>query len=155
VNDRRVIICGSPNAYGYYLGQLKRIDTSKNMPLIISQNSYPTQTSNPLGTYYYQATGSFWRALFNHLGLADQALNPVGAAGTTAYNMRKTSLGTWILNETPVYDNATTVVLGWLDGVCDFGMSAMLPAQGETIWTDQGGWLVMTGGSGACAVRLT
>lgn len=155
LNDRRVIIAGGPYNYGNYVGQLRRIDVSRNMPILVTNTSGGT-SGNPLGNYNIAGGFTFWRALFGWTGQPDFAINPVGNAGTTAYNYRRTFLGTHIFEETMVYGSGN-LVMGWLDGVLNYGPTSLTnegAASGTIIWTDQGRWMALTGGTGGCWVRL-
>lgn len=155
VNDRRVIIGGGPYQYGNYIGQLRRVDVSRNMPILVCGSSAGT-TGNPLGYYNIAGQYTFWRALFGPSGQNDYAINPVGMAGTSAYNFRHTFLGTYIFEETMVYGTGN-LVLGWLDGALTYGATSLTyegNSSGTIVWTDQGRWLSLAGGTGACWVRL-
>lgn len=152
VNDHRVIIAASYKDQQQYIGQLKRIDETKNMPVYIG-HSDGTTYQNPLG-FYESATNLVWRALWNHLGQSDKMLSPYGYYADSLFV--RTILGTCIFQETPVVDDGTKLILGLLDGVCRLYNTDNGLKNGQIISCEDGDWLVCAGESGPywSAVRM-
>lgn len=141
VNDHRVIVTTGWNNLQCYIGQLKRIDETKNMPVYLGRTTGATYY-NPLG-YYDSPTHVAWRALFNHVGDVNQALRPYAHQDTEQF--LKTILGTYIFQETPVYDLGTLLILGYLDGVCYSYTTPNGFGNGQIISCEDGDWLVQGG----------
>jgi len=153
VNDHRVIVATAWNHLQCYIGQLKRIDETKNMPVYIGRTIGATYY-NPLG-YRDVVTHVAWRALFNHVGDVNQVIAPVGK--TCAYLFAKTIAGTYIFQETDVYDDGTTLILGQLDGACFLYSGEESFKNGEIISCEDGDWIVQGGSYSTkywAAVRL-
>lgn len=152
-NDHRVIIASGYKDMQYYIGQLKRIDETKNMPVYIGFTD-GTIYYNPLG-FYESATSVAWRALFNHTGANNKLLSPWGYYGSELF--AKTILGTYFFQETPVLDDGTKLILGLLDGVCRLYNTDNGFFGGEIISCEDGDWLVQGGAASSkywSAVRL-
>ena len=153
VNDHRIIFATAWNHLQSYIGQLKRIDETKNMPVYIGRLTSTTYF-NPLG---FGESGSTiaWRALFNHVGAVNQILTPVGKQ--CGFLFSKTIAGTYIFQETDVYDDGTKLILGQLDGACFLYSGDKSFLNGEIISCEDGDWLVQGGGYSTkywAAVRL-
>jgi len=115
VKDHRVIICDFVNGNAFYIGQLNRFDTTKNMPIVIAQSSEAESNHNPLGTGYNTSYSSCWKALFDDKGNVGAILQPEsGSVNDEAYS--KTSSGEALIFETPVYSTSSDLAIGTLDG---------------------------------------
>ena len=141
VNDHRVIIATAWNHLQCYIGQLKRIDESKNMPIYIGRTTGTTYY-NPLG-FQDSSSSLVWRALFNHVGAVGKIIHPAGRG--SAYLFSKTIAGTHIFQETDIYDNDSKLVLGQLDGACYIFSGDKSFNNGEIISCEDGDWLVQGG----------
>jgi len=153
VNDHRIIIATGFNNLQSYIGQLKRIDETKNMPVcIIMEES--TSYYNPLGFMDspYQCA---WRALFNHVGAVNKIIHAVGKQSTFLY--ARTIAGTYVFQETDIYDDDSKLVLGQLDGACFLYSGDKSFNNGEIISCEDGDWMVQGGSYStmySAAVRL-
>jgi len=67
VSNHRFIFIKLTDGQAYYIGQLKRFDTSKNMPCAIV-NTGSGNTNNPIG-YYNSSSSCGWACLFDEARL--------------------------------------------------------------------------------------
>jgi len=141
-NDHRVIICTSYGSQQCYIGQLKRADVSRNMPVIIAKSSASTYWHNPLGLYH-ATTSTMWGILINHMGAPGAAINPVFEADSDNYI--KTLNGGYNLNETAIVGDNHKLIYGWLDGAINLYNSENYLWDGQIIHAEDGPWLHMEG----------
>jgi len=150
VLDHRIIFVTLGAKYAYYVGQPRRFDTKKNMPLMICHSS--SSTNNPLG-YNPDDSGVEWRCLLDHDGVS-RTIRPYLHVNATIVEsgIRSKNDRVWIV-ETLVFENSNKWALGVLEGAmhCRFLRNMV---DGDTATVDGTVWLVVFSGSyGACLVR--
>ncbi len=150
VKDHRIVFCDSTGG-AVYIGQLKRIDTTKNMPCLIAYSS-SSQTYNPLG-HLHAASYTCWALLYEHLGNVGVVINPFGE-GSAARFVRTINNDVMIF-ETPVHIDSTERVCGWLDGVMQLYTTSQGFVEGDLVYVGDIAWLLKSKGSSQCLVRKT
>lgn len=152
VLDHRFVfgVLGGSTPAAHYIGQLRRHDITKNMPVIIAYSASNLSAQNPLGTHFATAN-IIWMVLKNHNGLATGIglfHHYYGTSNNRALACFKTSDGRFYLFEDPVICRTTNRQLGFLENVAS-GNSGVAPeaANGDTILdTENNEWiLVVTG----------
>lgn len=160
VKDHNFIFCDMNRYFANYIGQLKRYDESKNMPILICHNSFSAApVRNPLGSRNYDigsTASSSWRCLFDEAGnvrtvfpKADEL--PTSESSVTASDgiVIRTIGGTILIEETPVFNFTTGLLLGALDGVCYTGITtdAMSLPNMDTVTISGVVWVMIKGGT--------
>lgn len=137
-NHRFVFING--NYCGTFIGQLARFDTSKNMPIYIGESTGSSKY-NPLG-YYNSSSNAAWWTLFDEIG-SKNIINDYGQHN--AYKFSKTIVGTFMVFETPIYNNNSKLLMGLLEGVMHLYSTPNGLSNGDIItvngmeWVENGG----------------
>ena len=148
VSNHRFIFVELAAGKGYYIGQLKRFDTSKNMPIAIVATS-STFAYNPLG-YYNSGANVGWACLFDENGNSGTIL--ASRADTSGYQSLLTIASTVMIFETPILNINTKKVMGQLEGVCKYYNAGNL-TNGQTVSLDGYEWLVVDNGSQGCLIK--
>ncbi|MHA1360772.1 MAG: hypothetical protein ACTSRC_21835 [Candidatus Helarchaeota archaeon] len=161
VGDHRFVFCDLANYQGYYVGQLSRIDTSKNMPILIC-SGYTSISRNPLGARNYCVNGgdaASWQCLFDENGtkrtihsFCDYNMNNESYI-TESRLESKTISGTYLILETPIINHANKLVMGYLDGVMWKGQNESGLANGDIIQYNSVDWIALGGGDSWSLVR--
>jgi len=142
VSDHRVLLGCSWNAMGYYIGQPIRFDTTKNMPFYIGGGDNTSNFYNALGRFHLVGDTP-WQTLWDHLGNVGVILGPWGY--NSAYKFARTCRGTYVFEDTVVYENTNKICLGYLDGVCHLCTASQGFRNGEIITCEDGDWLILGG----------
>jgi len=142
VSDHRVLLGTSAEAMGYYIGQPIRFDTTKNMPFYIGGGDNESNFYNSLGHYHF-ISSTPWQTLWDHLGNVGVSLMPWGR--TTGYKYARTCRGTYVFEDTVVYEDTNKICLGYLDGVCHLYSLSQGFKNGEVITCEDGDWLMLGG----------
>jgi len=149
VSDHRFIFVYLTSGYAYYIGQLIRFDTSKNMPVAIVATGSASDY-NPLG-YYNSSNISGWACLWDENGNSGTIL--VSRADISAYQSLLTIASTIMIFETPILNIDTNKVMGQLEGVCKFYTAGNL-TNGQTVSLDGYEWLAVVGSNNhGCLVK--
>lgn len=139
VNDTRFVFVNVSLMHGYYVGQLKRFDTTKNMPVLIVTKASGGAYS-PLGDYNRSGDNVYWVALYDHLGNVGTLLELWGIG--SASRSYRTSLSSYYVFESPVMLQASPyTLLGLLDGVCDVHRNLLPLTGGDQVIVNGTQWL--------------
>ena len=131
---------------GYYIGQPRRVDESKNIVLIAAHGNTPsTTTHNPIA-YFISAASSDCRCLFDEGG-GQSYIDHSNAL--TYYNyLRKRIGGTYSVFEDRLINRTTELVIGWFDGVSSLGSADTVGnglGRGDTVTVDGVSWILTDG----------
>ena len=161
VGDHRFIFCDLANYYGYYIGQLSRIDTSKNMPIVIC-SGYTGISNNPLGARNYLGgvnAATSWQCLFDENG-TKRVIHPFcdfyaqnESESIISKLESKTISGTYLILETPIINHANKLVMGYLDGVMWKGQTQSGLSNGDIVQYNGVDWVALGGGDSWSLVR--
>jgi len=135
---------GNPSTQTYYVGQLRRFDESKNMPICICKSNTNTiwhsagQTVDPICMRNWDVAGSteyraaILVALFDETGAASILHPPasrepnVNHSGSYNVQVIRTISGEILIEEAVIYSHNTKRLMGILDGV------VQLPGSGSS-----------------------
>jgi len=149
VSDHRMIFINYTDYRGWYVGQVDRFDTTKNMPIYIGNNS---SLLNALGHHDDGGISGQWEALWDEDGNVGERLQPYYEASGDLY--RKTIAGTYWVQELPVYNVSTDKLLGTLEGVGGYGYNLDNGLNnGDKITISGVEWIALGGGDKWCFVR--
>lgn len=146
LRDHRFIFCEFSNYMSNYVGQLKQFDLTKNMPIIISNNSNAGTLYNPTGTFDVGTSGTVsWRCLFDELGNVGRLLRPYGYGNSYCYI--KTIVGTYMIIEYPVFNDVTKNLMGVLEGAMCMQDASSGLSSGDIVSIAGIDWICTTRGS--------
>jgi hypothetical protein len=139
--DNRFVYVDRAEFIGTYIGQLRRFDLTKNMPVYIGELT-GIQSINPLG-YFSSASNAGWSALFDE-ARSTRVISPY-AYGSN-YMFPRTITGQFIAFECCVFNNTTLLIMGQLEGVTNHGQGPTGQINnGEVITLSGVDWLVIGG----------
>jgi len=154
-NDHRVMWGTSIYYQMNYIGELKRFDTTKDMPVLIASTG--GNLYNPLGFSYNQDGNVCMACLWDQNGAVGQDLRMF--AYNSGYKYHRTCNGSWFFYETTIHDDTSPyVAMGYLDGVCSMYNAANGFANGITPQCGDARWLILGGNYSTkywAAMRLT
>lgn len=138
IRNHRFIFINSTYC-GTYIGQLVRYDTTKNMPVYIG--SLAVIDRNSMG-YINSANIAAWWTLFDEIGSQNVIM-------AYAYNdtskFTKTITGTFLVFESPVYNNISKLIMGLLEGVVHMYSTPNGLANGDIISINGMDWIAIGG----------
>jgi len=149
VSDHRFIFVALSSGYAYYIGQLMRFDTSKNMPIAIVATA-SSSTYSPLA-YFNSGNAAGWACLFDELGNVGSILYP--REHNSAHQSLMTIASTVLIFETVVVNDSTKKAMGQIEGVCRYYNQANGLANGQTVSLDGYEWLVVDDGTYGCLIK--
>jgi len=149
VSDHRFIFIKLTDGQAYYIGQLKRFDTSKNMPIAIVATA-SNSTYNPLA-YFNSGSAAGWACLFDELGNVGSILYP--REHNSAHQSLMTIASTVLIFETVAVNDSTEKAMGQIEGVCRYYNQANGLANGQTVSLDGYEWLVVDDGTYGCLIK--
>jgi len=149
VSDHRFIFVKLTDGQAYYIGQLKRFDTSKDMPCAIV-NTSSGNSNNPIG-YYNSSSSCGWACLFDEDGNVGKIL--VTREHTSSNQSLMTIASTVLLFEAIIVNGTTKKAMGQLEGVGRFHSVSVGLTNGQTVSLDGYEWLVVIGNNYGCLIK--
>jgi len=143
VSNHRFVFIELTDGRGYYIGQLKRFDTSKNMPCAIVATS-SSSGGNPIG-YYNSSSTAGWACLFDEDGNVGNIIH--AREYTSGHQTLTTIASTILIFETIIVNNATKKAMGQLENICRYHSSQVGLTNGQTVSLDGYEWLVVDNGT--------
>ena len=112
------------------------------MPFYIGGTDNTTTWYPALG-WYELTSYSAWRTLWDHQGNVGVLLYPY--AYNSPHKYARTCRGTYVFEDTVVYENTNKICLGYLDGVCHLYTLVQGFKNGEVITCEDADWLILGG----------
>jgi len=149
VLDLRFIFVNKQDGYAIYIGQTRRFDTTKDMPIMIA-NADSTPSYNPLGGSPIQVDIRM-RTLRDKEGVVRDVhlfgIDDYSSSAAETWKFNKTTNGKYWILEDPVIDRNSKEMLGFLEGAMDLTNNSGNPlgiGNGDIITDDNNvEWLVV------------
>ncbi len=158
VTDNCFVLAVKGGGWAYYVGQVKRFDTSRNTPVFIGHTSYSSHTNysnNPFSSSTFNSTTStplVWVFLRDSAGVVGNRASGLGlcngiSVASDINNSKwliKTTAGTYIVFESVLTEHSSPkLAIGFFDGAFCGWVDASGLNNGDIISVEGVSWLVV------------